>query len=373
MAKRANQLPPLPTLHKSTPSTRSFRNTRFASKSKIDMEADEEEDSATVLEELCPQDPDTTTDNDTGGTTTENVMNTDSGRKYIIGTKLIAHGEPITLDSISTSLLLFAKMIYKQILKHNIKPVRDSLRAFAMVLCGLDDDIRTEKILNLLADAAAGTHPTTNTADIQNSIFNALAAQETRLDKKFAELTMKLLPNILPLPLAVDKTHINDLGKHIEQLSSKLAGGSSYRDALLKHAKSSWTRLNPQDPPPLDSIREKANKIIAAIAEDPKSDPGFQVTIRQITCICTGGLLLELNSADTVEWLSSWGKCFTAKLSKGICLCHRLFPVLVKFTPLSFRPTNPPDLREIEEVNGLEEEAIVLARWVKLIHRCSPT
>ncbi|THH03686.1 hypothetical protein EW146_g10362 [Bondarzewia mesenterica] len=300
MARRANQLPPLPTLHKSTPSTRSFHNTRFASKSKIDTEADDEEDSAAVLEKLCPQDPDTTTDNDTGGTTMENVMNADSRRKYIIGAKLIAHSEPITLDSVSTSLLLFAEMIYKQILKHNVKPVCNSLRAFAMVLRGLDNDIGIEKILNLLADAAAGMHPTTNTADIQNSISNALVAQETRLDKKFTELTIKLLPNILPSPLTVDKTHIDDLGKRIEQLSSELAGGEVLHPKLEPDS-----TTPPLDSASLDSIREKANKIIAAIVEDSKSNPGFQVTIHQVTHIRTGGLLLELNSADTAEWLSS--------------------------------------------------------------------
>ncbi|THH05925.1 hypothetical protein EW146_g9767, partial [Bondarzewia mesenterica] len=218
----------------------------FASKSKINTEADDEEDSAVVLEELHPQDPDITTDNDTGGTTMKNITNADSGRKYIIIAKLIAHDKPITLDSISTSLLLFAEMIYKQIPKHNVKPVRDSLRAFTMVLCGLDDDIHTEKILNLLVDAATGTHPTTNTANIQNSISNALAAQETRFNKKFAELAAKLLSNILPPPLTVDKTHINDLGKHIEQLSSELAGGSSYRDALVTNS----SNLSQGGPPP---------------------------------------------------------------------------------------------------------------------------
>ncbi|THH16457.1 hypothetical protein EW146_g4187 [Bondarzewia mesenterica] len=363
-ARRANQPTPPPALHKVTSTTRTLRKSKFASKSEVNTEADDEEDLAAILEELRAttsgyfrdglhthkkmvshrgrraQDPDTATDNETIETPSESVIDVNSGRKYIIGAKLVAHGEPITLDSVSTSLLLFAEMLYKQILKNNVKPIRDSLRAFAMVLRGLDDDICTEKLVKSLADATAGTQSTTNPSDIQNSIFIALAAQESRLDKKFAELAMKLQPSNPPPPLHSRQDAHRRLGQ-AQGVSPVQARARQHAHIAAKACQILLEATEPTDPPlldgrSLDSIRESANKVISVIAENPQSDPGFQVSIRQATRIRTGDLLLELNSADSAEWLSSWGQKFSAKLGKDIRLRHRLFPVLVKFMPLSF-------------------------------------
>ncbi|THH03464.1 hypothetical protein EW146_g10439 [Bondarzewia mesenterica] len=203
----------------------------------------------------------------------------------------------------------------------------------------------------------------------------------------------------------MERTHIDALGKQIEQLASDLAGNCtpSYWDALAKAttAPSQATpppppgvrqharivakacqilvdALDPNSPPPLDGIsldtsRNDANKAIISIVMDLKANPSFTVTVRQVTCTKTGALLLELGSAEGAEWLGSWGRRFSAKLGAGTHLHPCLYSVLVKFTPLSLRLVNTADLREIKEVNGLAEDSIISARWVKLVHHRSPS
>ena len=45
---------------------------------------------------------------------------------------------------------------------------------------------------------------------------------------------------------------------------------------------------------------------------------------------------------------------------------------MVQFVPLTLQPEKDVDLHEIEEVNSLDKDDIVWARWIKLVTKRSP-
>jgi hypothetical protein len=86
------------------------------------------------------------------------------------------------------------------------------------------------------------------------------------------------------------------------------------------------------------------------------------------------GVLLEAKNADTIRWIRREENRdrFASTLEEGSCIKERTYAVLVPFVPLSLRPEEEADLREIEEQNSLEEKDIISARWVKPPRRRSP-
>ena len=50
-----------------------------------------------------------------------------------------------------------------------------------------------------------------------------------------------------------------------------------------------------------------------------------------------------------------------------------VFNIVVQFVPFMFRPEKDADLRELEQVNGLDDRAMMKARWIKPAARRSPS
>ena len=113
-------------------------------------------------------------------------------------------------------------------------------------------------------------------------------------------------------------------------------------------------------------IHDKANKALTASCA-PQDTLEHQV--KAITKLCNGGILLELNSDAAVAWFldGKTRKSFLSHFHPSATIKPRLFNVVVQFIPLSFRPGREADLREIEEVNGVEVGGISKARWIKLV------
>ncbi|EIM89354.1 uncharacterized protein STEHIDRAFT_45029, partial [Stereum hirsutum FP-91666 SS1] len=78
---------------------------------------------------------------------------------------------------------------------------------------------------------------------------------------------------------------------------------------------------------------------------------------------------------EAADWLRSgeictlFASCFTSTASAR----DRVFPVLVRFTPVAFDFDDAASLRALEEHSGLGSGTIIGGRWIKAVDRRHPT
>ena len=97
--------------------------------------------------------------------------------------------------------------------------------------------------------------------------------------------------------------------------------------------------------------------------------------IRALTRLRNGRILMELGSDEAVRWFDDEvvrGR-FLGNIHPGAFIKPRVFNIVVQFVPLMFRPEKDMDLRELEQVNGLEDRAVTKVRWIKPAARQTPS
>ena len=117
-----------------------------------------------------------------------------------------------------------------------------------------------------------------------------------------------------------------------------------------------------------DSLREKVENTIGQITDPP---PPGDTSITQVTKVRKNGLIINFSSKEAAQWLkrSDVGPTFAAQFIPGSTIRPRQFPLLVPRIPLTFNPEDNKHLREAEEGNSLDKNAIAKARWIKPVYR----
>jgi len=96
---------------------------------------------------------------------------------------------------------------------------------------------------------------------------------------------------------------------------------------------------------------------------------------RAVTRLRNGGILIELASDDAAAWFAHGEihQNFLMKLHPGASAKPQGYHVVVQFIPLTFRPDKEVDLREIEEVNGMNKATSFVPggsnQWPGGLHR----
>ena len=119
----------------------------------------------------------------------------------------------------------------------------------------------------------------------------------------------------------------------------------------------------------ISNIRDQANKALLLSHGTPT------LKVRAVTKLCNGGVQIEFNSDEAVEWLqdAERRRAFLTQLHKSAIIKPRMYNVITQFVPPSFRPKKDTELHEVEESNGLGDGNIVRARWIKPVMWCSPS
>ena len=115
-------------------------------------------------------------------------------------------------------------------------------------------------------------------------------------------------------------------------------------------------------------IIEKATFAISQVT-DPAPPEGLQIS--QVVKTRKNDLLINFNTKEAARWLRQPGVAttFTTHFFFGSTIKQRQYSLIAPRVPLSFDPENPVNLREIEEGNGLENNVIAKARWIKPAYR----
>ena len=84
-----------------------------------------------------------------------------------------------------------------------------------------------------------------------------------------------------------------------------------------------------------------------------------------------GGVLLEMNSEATASWLSvlATRALFLGRFAPDTAVRERAFSLVVQFVPLYLKPEKDPEIRQVEEDNGLPTGLLLHACWIKPAYR----
>ena len=117
-------------------------------------------------------------------------------------------------------------------------------------------------------------------------------------------------------------------------------------------------------------IREKAMKAMNDILPAPPQGTEIQEVIK----LRKGSLILQFTTKEAADWLRKPDieAAFTKRFDSDTTIRDRTHPIMVPRIPLTFDPSNPVHLREVEEANGLTPKTIKKTRWIKPEYRRAP-
>ena len=93
--------------------------------------------------------------------------------------------------------------------------------------------------------------------------------------------------------------------------------------------------------------------------------------IKAVTRLRNGGILMELGSDEAVEWFAGADirRKLLSRVHPNATIKTRDYHIVVQFMPLSFWTGRGVNLRELEEINGMQKGVILHARWIKPVAR----
>ena len=116
-----------------------------------------------------------------------------------------------------------------------------------------------------------------------------------------------------------------------------------------------------------DTPRNEVIKLLQQALTPLEDNSAPSLKIKALTKLRNGGLVLELPSAEAVNWVKepSRKESFLKKLDGKAQVKNRLFNVVVPFIPVLTDLTNPDILQKIEQENRLPEESVNGIKWIK--------
>ena len=197
--------------------------------------------------------------------------------------------------------------------------------------------------------------------DLHKSVNDATAATMQILDmaityKEALLNTTTQLTQILPVKER-PQAHIAETGM--------LCGiEKKARQILLDLEKGEDNGLN------IYKIKEKARVALASLT--PLALEGTE--IQEVIKLRNGSVILQFTTKETADWLRipTNKRAFTRKFDPDVYIRDHIHLIMVPRIPLTFDPSNPVHLREIEETNRMPKKLIKRARWIKPEYRCVP-
>jgi hypothetical protein len=122
------------------------------------------------------------------------------------------------------------------------------------------------------------------------------------------------------------------------------------------------------------SYDEMKEKIESAIKKVTSPSPPQGIEVEKLIKLKRNAIIILFNSKEAAEWLQKpeVESVFTTNIPSGAVIKQRQYALLVPRIPLTFDPAVEVHLREIEEVNKLDDNAICKARWIKPANRRKP-
>jgi len=128
--------------------------------------------------------------------------------------------------------------------------------------------------------------------------------------------------------------------KRTEELNLDMMNGETLTRKATDSLQTTWLGADPQPPRP---------------------------KLKSSTMLRNGGLLLELDTTESAQWLKSEKviEVFLGNVGSGAEIKNRSYQVIVHFVPIRFDPTNSEHVKEYEELNNIPLNSVLKAEWIK--------
>ena len=305
----------------------------------------------------------------------EEIKDIRKGRRYLEEKQLLwPPGEPITLSAI------VACLHQTSALANVPKPVINVIRSIAYILEEVEKTAMQEALKDAIDSQMNELHK-----NFATLVSEATERVDAHLNTKLDEMTtgMETLNNLIQKaeetrqPTTRSNTeedtnsrrtarsHAEVIAASTKGINPRLAAKEGIKarqfmlEGVINNAKLSHLTDN--------QIKDELNRTI--------TQQGFEgKCIRSATKQRLGGILLEMHNENAAEWVRSPENrdALCATLGPGPKFRGRTYQMIALNVSLLLDPTNKEHLKEITEVNHLEDDTISAVRWAKPIVRRSP-
>ena len=338
------------------------------------------------------------------------VKDAQSGELYLYKNSLIPTGEPTSLENIVNALLHISQ------LKGVNRPASEAIRSVAFLLekelttkiaTAIASQISTHVTQEVVSHFLTAISPHVATLLVTNDALNAnvgaLEDVKTAADSinTGANIVKDAVDQLTPSLTATQESIKTFLSAASDLPSNTLTGQpnvKSYSEALRSQtpptaplylstpATAALARAAVRerqvliDPLPgysLHTPEQTTASIVeklTTILNETKDESGPELTIKAITRLKNGGLLIEFDTAGSANWIQQdENKAnFLERLNTPAVIRDRSYVILIPFLPISSPLDDPQWHRSIELENNLSENSITSARWIKLKARRNP-
>lgn len=318
-------------------------------------------------------------------TTKSEVIDIVSARKYLERTAMAISGQPYATDKLADILLHITQM------KGVSLPAQTAIRAVAFILedtaaIEIADSI-SKYVTAAISPHIAKLHEVAEAIATTSDIMN-----DTQTKIKESSITPSNPSAESLIETTLVNTRLEKIQQTVDTLSTQVKETSrqgGYKAALL-------TGLDDQGNTNQQTIQRaareaiKARQILIDISPDSPIAPGKvthaqlvdkikkalkniqkdttpDLEIRVVKQFPNGGTIVEFMKPEAAKHLKQEAikLDFINALDPKAKLKERAYPVVIRFVPLTFNPTDEEQIQNLERENGWEQGVIASARWIK--------
>ena len=295
----------------------------------------------------------------------------EEGWAFLEEEAIIELGEPVDVDTLSGALVQIALM-------EGMTPeASHAIRLVALMMAQLRSVTTGDAVFESMETKVATLvdKATENMEAMVSNLTEVLREAAQGLTDNTAKLTemMASYKDVL-VNAAPHRPPGNVAPPHASALAPRLQAreGVRARQVLIDVDNCTGPEAEALSVSSITDLKRRLDKALGSCGDNGAPSP---YKARAVTRLKNGGILMELESDEAVEWFvhSSIRKKFVADLHLEAIIKLRNYHVVVQFVLLSFKSDKDNGLREVKESNGMKTGDIQRARWIKPISRWSPT
>jgi len=120
----------------------------------------------------------------------------------------------------------------------------------------------------------------------------------------------------------------------------------------------------------MDALKDKFSE---AIGRAPTPRPK-DIEIQEVHKFKNGSVMLQFRLKEMVDWMKQpeIETAVMVQIDVTATIKERTYHIIAPRVPVTFSPNEESSLRELEELNYIKENAIIKAKWLKLISKRTP-
>lgn len=224
-----------------------------------------------------------------------------------------------------------------------------------------------------------------------NTLMEFTDKQMSTLDKAMNEVRDHITISLKEIEKVVEGAI---QAKHTETPSNQSKGHISYASATKSGMPASLTRLlscseaqsrqiliSKRFITSINTLRDlmeaqlvtKAGMAIKLL-KNTGTDLPSSIAILSARKLTHGGILYELNNQESVVWLSTPGNrsSFLEHFGAEVIIKDQSYQLIMINVPISFNPTSPMVISEIETKGSLQPKSVIKARYIKPVTHRNP-